>query len=120
MFLSVDLNKEVCVYPDGGAVNVLYQWRKGDIIELIRRIDPYHLNGVVSFDVISVVRIERYKFFDQNVVMHVDGKKYTRADFVTYRVTYSTFLGNIIAGGNIDIDNMDVLMRDMILNRLVD
>lgn len=94
---------------------VIYQWRAGDIMDLL--IEEGHINlGERDFSKIISVMVERYYNTD------IEGLSLERpkAKLINeYTVVVGRMTIHIQAGANYKIEDMDRKMRDIKLNRIL-
>ena len=102
-------------FPFSEDYTVIYQWRAGDIMDLL--IEEGHINlGERDFSKIISVMVERYYTTD------IEGLSLERpkAKMISeYTVGVSRFTSHIQAGANYKIEDMDRKMRDIKLNRIL-
>ncbi len=110
---------DVCLFEDlpfSQDYTVIYQWRAGDILNLL--IEEGHLNKEgIDFAKIASVRANRY------YAMDIEGLSLERpkAKMITeYTVGVSLLIATGILGGkNIIVEDMDQKMRDIKLKRIL-
>ena len=102
-------------FPFSEDYTVIYQWRAGDIMDLL--IEEGHINlGERDFSKIISVMVERYYNTD------IEGLSLERpkAKMINeYTVGVSRMTSHIQAGANYSIEDMDRKMRDIKLNRIL-
>ena len=102
-------------FPFSEDYTVIYQWRAGDIMDLL--IEEGHINlGERDFSKIISVMVERYYTTD------IEGLSLERpkAKMINeYTVGVSRMTSHIQAGANYGIEDMDRKMRDIKLNRIL-
>ena len=94
---------------------VIYQWRAGDIMDLL--IEEGHINlGERDFSKIISVMVERY----YNTDIEDLSLERPKAKMISeYTVGVSRMTSHIQAGANYSIEDMDRKMRDIKLNRIL-
>lgn len=120
---------DVCLFEDlpfSDEHTVIYQWRAGDIMNVL--IDEGHLKqeDVNGFTKIMSVRVNRYYTMDidalddESQFENIDGDLKPKAVLQSiYTVGVSKMTTHIMAGRNFEIEDMDRKMRDTKLNRIL-